>query len=78
MKAIITIYTQTSEGLLLRNNFIKELMEYDLKEFLMEYIDNLDELNYQTDTIKNSLEQRGYSSIFEAMNNFVYHIRFIS
>lgn len=78
MKAIITTYNKVDNGLQLRNNFIKELMEYDLKEFLMDYDLTLDELNYQVDAIKNSLKQRSYSSIIEAEKDFVYHIRFIN
>jgi|GEM_PF-4872658 len=78
MKAIITTYNRDTNGLILRNNFIESLMEYDLKEFLMDYNLTLDELNYQTDAIKNSLKQRGYSSIIEAEKEFVYHIRFVS
>lgn len=78
MKAVITTYNKTEEGLILRNNFISELMEYDLKEFLIDYNLTLDELNYQVDSIKNSLKQRGYSSIIEAEKEFIYHIRFIS
>jgi len=78
MKAIITTYNKSQEGLILRNNFISELMEYDLKEFLIDYNLTLDELNYQVDSIKNSLKQRGYSSIVEAEKEFVYHIRFVS
>jgi len=78
MKAVITTYNKTDKGLVLRNNFIKELMEYDLKEFLMDYNLTLDELNYQVDAIKNSLKQRKYSSIIEAEKEFVYHIRFIA
>lgn len=53
-------------------------MEYDLKEFLMDYNLTLDELNYQINSIKNSLEKRGYSSIIEAEKESVYHIRFVS
>lgn len=78
MKAIITTYNKSKEGLILRNNFISELMEYNLKEFLLDYNLTLDELNYQVDTVKNSLKQRGYSSIIEAEKEFIYHIRFIS
>ncbi len=78
MKAFITTYNKTDKGLVLRNNFINELMEYDLKEFLMDYNLTLDELNYQVNSIKNSLEKRGYSSIIEAEKEFVYHIRFVS
>ena len=78
MKAIITTYNRTDNSLTLRNNFIKELMEYDLKWFLMDYNLTLDELNYQVDAIKTSLKHRGYSSIIEAEKEFVYHIRFIS
>lgn len=78
MKAVITTYNRTDNGLTLRNNFIQELMEYDLKEFLMDYDLTLDELNYQVNAIKNSLKQRGYSSIVEAEKEFIYHIRFIS
>ena len=78
MKAIITTYNKSQQGLILRNNFISELMEYDLKEFLLDYNLTLDELNYQVDSIKNSLNKRGYSSIIEAEKEFVYHIRFVS
>jgi hypothetical protein len=78
MKAFITTYNKTDKGLVLRNNFINELMEYDLKEFLMDYNLTLDELNYQVNSIKNSLYKRGYSSIIEAEKEFVYHIRFVS
>jgi len=77
MKAIITTYNKTDLGLVLRNNFIKELMEYDLREFLIDYNLTLDELNYQVDSIKNSLNKRGYSSILETVKDFVFHIRFI-
>jgi hypothetical protein len=78
MKAIITTYNRDTNGLILRNNFIQELMEYDLKEFLMDYNLTLDELNYQTDAIKNSIKQRGYSSIVECEKEFIYYIRFVS
>lgn len=78
MKAVITTYNKTDLGLVLRNNFIKELMEYDLKEFLMDYNLTLDELNYQVGAIKNSLKHYRHSSIIEAEKEFVYHIRFIS
>lgn len=78
MKAIITTYNKSQQGLILRNNFISELMEYDLKEFLIYYNLSIEELNYQVDSIKNSLKQRGYSSIVETEKEFVYHIRFVS
>lgn len=78
MKAIITTYNNTDQGLVLRNNFIKEVPEYSLKEWLGEYDLTLDELNYHVGSVKNSLNKRGYSSIIEIKSTFVYHIRFIN
>lgn len=76
MKAFITTYNKTDKGLVLRNNFVKELLEYNLKAFLIDYNLILEELNYQEGAIKNSIKQRGYSSIIEGEKEFVYHIRF--
>lgn len=78
MKAIITTYNNTDQGLVLRNNFIKEVPEYNLKEWLGEYDLTLDELNYHVESVKISLNKRGYSSIIEIKSPFVYHIRFIN
>ena len=76
MKAFITTYNKTDKGLVLRNNFSKELMEYDLKEFLMDFNFTLEELNYQFGAINASLKSKGYSNIVETEKDFVYHIRF--
>lgn len=78
MTAIITTYNKSDEGLILRNNYLRKLMEYDLKQFLIDYNLTLEELNYQVESINNSLKQSGFSSIIEAEKEVVYHIRFVS
>lgn len=79
MKTLTTTYKKTEHGLILKNNYVSEMMEYDLKEFLMSYFDDLEELNHETDNIKESLKFRGYSSIIEGVmkDGTVIHIRFV-
>jgi hypothetical protein len=78
MKAIITTYNKTDNGLILRNNYLQEVPSYDLKEFLMEYFDSLEELEYAVKKTERQLEKDKYSSIIEAEQEFTYHIRLIS
>lgn len=78
MKVFITTYKRNN-GLVLSNNYVKNLPDYDLKEFLMEYFDNLDELNYTEKTTKIQLNKNGYSNIVETeKDSIIYHIRFSS
>ncbi|HSE99809.1 MAG TPA: hypothetical protein VLA48_02845 [Nitrososphaeraceae archaeon] len=77
MKAIITTYNKTDEGLVLRNNYLQEVPSYDLKEFLMEYFESLEELECALKKAEVQLERYKYSSIIECEQEFVYHIRFI-
>lgn len=76
MKAFITTYNKTDKGLVLRNNFVNEFADYYLKEFLMDYYDDLEILEYQVNSVEVGIKGRGYSSIIEAEKEFVYHIRF--
>ena len=78
MLVITTTYNRTDKGLVLRNNFTETTMEYDLKEYLLEFTDTLEELEYQVNSIKHAIKVKGYSTIIESeKNGIIYHKRFI-
>lgn len=81
MVAIITLYKESNEGegLILKNNYVKELMEYDLKEFLSDYTNSKEDLEYHHSSIKESIKFRSYSNIIEGRNSNgdITHLRII-
>lgn len=77
MKALITAYNKTEAGLILRGNFVQEVMSYDLKDFLSGYNISLEELNWKVKEVERGIEDKGYSNILEFDNVFVVHLRFI-
>jgi hypothetical protein len=79
MRAIITTYTKTDNGLILRNNYLQDLEEYNLKGFLSSFVTEKD-LEYSVNAVLHSIKRGKVSTIVEGITNegFVIHIRFIS
>ena len=83
MKAICTSYNKTDKGLVLRNNWIDEIVNIEyLKEFLGKFID-VEQTEYITESIKRSKEKDIFrvSHIIEGkmeLDNVVIHIRIIN
>lgn len=80
MKAICTTYNKTDKGLVLRNNYLQDLEEYNLKGFLSSFIKDQTELEYQVNVVIHSIKRNKVSTIVEGidLNNNIIHIRFIS
>ena len=83
MKAICTSYNKTDKGLVLRSNWIDEIVNIEhLKEFLSKFID-VKQTEYITKSIKRSKENNFFrvSDIIEGkmeLDNVVIHIRIIN
>ena len=83
MKAICTSYNKTDKGLVLRNNWIDEIINIEhLNEFLSKFID-IKSTEYITESIKRSKENDVFriSHIIEGkmdLDNVVIHIRIIN
>lgn len=83
MKAICTSYNKTDKGLVLRNNWIDEvgMTEYELKEYLSNYFESLEELIYVAKSSLLKIKNKGYSEIIEgnmSLDNVVIHIRIVN
>lgn len=83
MKAICTSYNKTDKGLILRNSWVDEIgmTEYELKEYLSNYFENLEELIYVVKSSLLKIKNKGYSEIIEgnmSLDNVVIHIRIIN
>ena len=82
MKAICTSYNKTDKGLVLRNNWVDEvgMVEYELKEYLSNYFENLEELIYVVKSSLLKVKNKGYSEVIEgnmSLDNVVIHIRIV-
>ncbi len=79
MRAICTTYNKTDKGLILRNNYLQDLEEYNLKGFLSSFVTEKD-LEYSVNAVLHSIKRGKVSTIVEGITNegFVIHIRFIS
>lgn len=79
MRAICTIYNKTDNGLVLRNNYLQDLEEYNLKGFLSTFIKEQTELEYQINAVLHSIKRGRVSTIVEGidLSGNVIHIRFV-